>query len=368
MIGGWPPLCRVVAAHSLPTAGPDRSVDSVDAPTWAHLVSCVVHERIPGLLTMAIADGAIPASAEQADEAGRALQASMITAIRLERALGAAASVLDNAGVALRVLKGPAVAHLDYPDASLRSFGDIDLLVPPGQFDRAVLSLSEGGYRRRYPEPRPGFDSRFGKGSCLVGPDGYEIDLHRSFAMGPFGLALRVEDLWRTSSTFRVGGREFAALGPAERFLHACYHAALGSPIPRLSALRDVAQMQLYRPLDLDRVLELTAAWRAEAVVIRAVELTWAVLGLDAPTPLTSRLSAYRPSRRDRRALRVYTEPGPTYAAKSFAAVREVPGPFRKAAFLLSLAFPRRAYLDERRERRGQRWGRGLRQIVRSRR
>ncbi len=368
MIGAWPGLCVAVAAHGLPGTRAERPPEPIGGVAWRNLNSCVVHERIPGLLMLAIADGALVVTPEQADEAGRAHRASMTTAVLLERTLVETASLLERAGVEFRVLKGTAVARLDYEDPALRSFGDVDLLVPSAQFDSAVAALEEAGHRRRYPEPRRGFDAHFGKGSCLVRPDGYEVDLHRTFAMGPFGLALPVDDLWRSSSAFHVGGRVFAALGPEERFMHACFHAVLGSPVPRLSALRDVAQMHLCRPLDGDRVLELAASWRAQAVVARAVDVTCQVLQLDVTTSLTSWAATYRPRRRDRRALRVYTDAGASYAAKSFGAVRAAPGLLGKARMLFGLAFPRRQYIDDRREGRLHRWRRGVRQVLRSRR
>ena len=79
------------------------------------------------------------------------------------------------------------------------------------------------GHRRKFPEPRPGFDRRFGKGSCLVSPGGHEIDLHRTLAMGPYGVRIDLEDLWRRSSSFGLAGRQFLALGPEERLsTHVC--------------------------------------------------------------------------------------------------------------------------------------------------
>ena len=40
-------------------------------------------------------------------------------------------------------------------------------------------------FGRESAEPRPGFDRRFGKGVCLVRPDGVQVDLHRTLAAGP---------------------------------------------------------------------------------------------------------------------------------------------------------------------------------------
>ena len=325
-------------------------------------------ERITGLLVSAILYQALPATTEQAEEAQLAHRASMVTALALEASLVKTALLLEEAGIDYRVLKGTGVAHLDYPFPWLRSFGDIDLLVRSAQYDDAVKTLVATGHRRRFPEPRPGFDRRFGKGSCLVSPAGYEVDLHRTFAMGPYGLLVDLDDLWHRSSTFELAGRVFHALGPEERFLHACFHAALGNDPPRLAPLRDVAQMHLARPLDVDLTRHLSASWKADAVVARAVQLSEEFLALTSDTPLSRWAMEYTPDRHDRQSLAVYSGAGRSYAAKSFAALRALSGVRDKATFLLSLALPSRRYLEQRQQRATGRWRRGLTEVLRSRR
>ena len=367
-MGLWPALGPAVAGHGLERVTLALPEVPVEAPVWAHLMAVASHERITGLLMSAILDGALPTTSEQAEEARLAHRASMVAALALEAALFGAAALLDEAGIDHRVLKGTGVAHLDYPDPALRSFGDVDLLVRSSQFDDAVGALVAVGHRRKFPEPRPGFDRRFGKGSCLVSPGGHEIDLHRTLAMGPYGVRIDVDDLWRRSSTFELAGRPFRALGPEERFVHACFHAALGDKTPRLASLRDVAQMQLARPLDLDLTRRLSSSWRADAVVARAVRMAGDVLGLEMDGPLARWAVGFSPDRRDRRALAVYAGATPTYAAKSFAAVRAIPGIRDKVEFVVTLALPDRRYLEQRNERPIRRWLRGLAQVFRARR
>lgn len=364
----WPRLGSAVAGYGLPGAATIFPTATVSPAEWGHFVTVVKHERITGLLVKAILDRALPVSAEQAEEAEVAHRASMATALNLEAALVATAALFGEVGIDYRVLKGTGVAHLDYPDPALRSFGDIDLLVRSSQFDDAVEALEATGHHRKFPEPRPGFDRRFGKGSCLVGPSGYEIDLHRSLAMGPYGVSIRLDDLWSRSSTFALASQVFHALGPEERFIHACFHAALGDKAPRLASLRDVAQMHLARPLDVDLTHRLVSSWGAEAVVARAIRMARDVFDLETNRPLTRWAVEFEPGRRDRGFLAVYTDTSPTYAAKSFAAVRAIPGLRDKAAFIFTMALPKRSYLEQRDERLLRRWLRGLAQVRQARR
>ena len=363
----WQSLYPAVAAHGLGGGTLVLPDAPVEPAAWTYLLATARHERITGLLVAAIIDGALPATAEQAEEAERAHRASMATALALEATLLRTAALLEEAGVDCRVLKGTAVAHLDYPDPALRSFGDVDLLIRSSQFDEAVKTLVVAGHQRKFPEPRPGFDRRFGKGSCLVNPGGHEIDLHRTLAMGPYGLRVDLDGLWGRSSTFELAGRQLGALGPEDRFLHACFHAVLGDRTPRLAPLRDVAQMHVGRPIDGDRIRSVSSSWGADAVVARAVRLADELLGLPPDGPLSRWALGFSPNRRDRRFLSVYTSVTANYAAMSFAAVRAIPRLRDKAAFVFTLAVPRRRYVAERGERSSQRWRRGLTEIWRSR-
>ena len=55
--------------------------------------------------------------------------------------------------------------------------------------------------------------------------------------MGPFGLRVRLDDLWSSPSRFVVAGHTLMAPPPEVRFLHACFHAVLGDRFPRLTTL-----------------------------------------------------------------------------------------------------------------------------------
>ena len=112
---------------------------------------------------------------------------------------------------------------------------------------RSPTSQKRGsGAFGRTRELRPGFDREFGK-DVLIRINGIELDIHRTFVTGPFGLTIPLEQLFASATPFAVGGRTLHALGGEEMFLQACYNAALGDrpvrwgsrprPAPRLRAL-----------------------------------------------------------------------------------------------------------------------------------
>jgi hypothetical protein len=362
-------LVAAVAAYGLPCpAAPSTRLPEQLLPDarWAEVLGRCRRQRLAGFLLAAVRDGAVPTTSSQAEQAADAHREAMASVVFLERVLLDTVARLERAGVEARVLKGSSAAHLDYPAPELRAFGDVDVLVRPEQFDRAMAALGAAGHRRRFPQPRPGFDRRFGKGASFVTPDGAEIDVHRSFAMGPFGLTMKLADLWARQATFRVGGVELAALGREERFLHACYHAALGDDPPRLLTLRDVAQGLFGGELDVHFVRVLAASWQAEAVLARALQLTTAMFGIDQDAgPLTTWAASYRPDARARRALASYADGGGGYPARSVAALWAVPGARAKGAYLRALVFPAREYVGPRHRGRLARWRHGARAVLR---
>lgn len=339
-------LLAVVAAWALPGAPPWPDPEPMADVGWASLVAaCRVH-RLEGRLVAAAGPGGIPVAPGQREEAEAAHRAAMHLAVQLELELLEVADLLEGAGVEHRVLKGPANAHLDEVDPALRCFGDIDLLVRGDDFDRAAAALVAAGCQRRFVDPRPGFTGRFGKGSAFATPHGLEVDLHRTWVMGPFGLSIDLADLWETSAPFEIAGRRLLALDAENRFLHACFHTALGDREPRWSAMRDVAGIALRPdpPIDLGVVRDRAARWRAEAVLVRGLLETWARLGLELEHPLLPWARDRRPTGRERRALDTYLDPDLGYGARSLAAVGAIPRWSDRVDFVAALVAPREGY------------------------
>jgi hypothetical protein len=319
-----------------------------------------------GHLAHAITQEELAATDQQREEATDSHLAEMSLALLLERTLLEVVELLDTLEIPYRVLKGSATAHLDYSDPALRSFGDIDLLIPSSHFDATTAALTDAGHRRRFPQPRAGFDRRFSKGTSFSDPDDTEIDVHRTFVMGPYGLTIDLDELWSSKSVFVLASQPLLALRAEHRFLNACYHAVLGNSPPRLVPLRDVAQLLIGGELDVDEVRRLAERWRAEAVVAEAVRRSWETLALADANALSFWAQHYEPAPWERRALSVYQRADTGYAARSFASVSAIHGVANKLAYLRALTFPERNYLAGRHKSFPERWRRGLRELRRS--
>ena len=359
------PVAHAVAAYGLPGTTTELPRGPMADDAWAALIGTARAQRMSGHLAHAIARRDLAVTETQLEEAQDSHLREMSLALLLERTLLEVVDLFEHLRIPYRVLKGSAVAHLDYADPSLRSFGDIDLLVPSSQFDSAVDGLSSAGHRRRFPQPRPGFDRRFGKGTSFSDADDTEVDLHRTFVLGPYGLSIHLEELWSSSSTFVLAAHTIHALRPEHRLLNACYHAVLGNTPPRLVPLRDVAELLIAGDVDIDEVRRLAATWRAEAVVALAVRSAWDTFALADATALSFWAYRYEPEPWEERALSVYQRPDAGYAARSLAAVRAIRGTSNKLAFVRALTFPKRDYLKGRHGSFTERWRRGLRDLKR---
>lgn len=330
-----------VAAHGLPGTTRELPAGPLAEPDWAGVLDGAGKHRLTGLLAAAITSGALPATSDQARQARAVHRTAQLRVLTLEHELVAIVDLLAGAGIDTRVLKGSALAHLDYADPVLRAYHDIDILLRPADIDRAVAKLSAAAFTRTLAEPRPGFDRRFDKGMTLRPSANYELDLHRTFVLGPWGRLVSIDDLWDAGQELTVAGRPLRALSRANRFLHACYHAALGDWPLRLGSLRDVAEM--LRTVDEGEVRRIAKDWGVEALVAAAVADTQRLLGIAS----WSWVDSFVPSRREEAWLGLHTRTDKTFSAQAVATLRVLR--WRdKPAYLRALVLPDSTYTSDR--------------------
>jgi len=362
----YPPALLAVAGHGLTGATRPFPESPPDDEAWATLLAAARTHRVLGQLRASVDAGRLPATATQVQQARAAHRMVLLRVLSLEQQLVAVHARLAGAGVESRVLKGSAYAHLDYPEPALRSFVDLDLLFRPDHFDRAVAVLTEAGFTRILAEPRPGFDRRFDKGTTMRAA-GVELDLHRTFVLGPWGLRVDLESLWDAGAEFTVGGRRLTALSAPNRFLHACYHAALGDWPLRLGSLRDVAQLSPPDDTAQTALIDRATRWGVQAVVAAAVADSARLLGVAPTGPLRSWALAHTPTRREEHWLALHTQENKTFAAQAIATLPELPGLRDKAAYLRALMLPDGRYTEGRHHSALSRFRFGVREALRGR-
>jgi Uncharacterised nucleotidyltransferase len=359
-------LLSACAAYGLPTShGLPRGPLPPEA--FSTLLAHAEHHRLVGFLGAAVRDGALAVDSDQHAALEHVLQGWLAHALRVEAHVVALVRELENARVEYRVFKGVALANTVYADPGLRVFADVDVLVPAADFARAAHVLEAAlGASRALPELRPGFDDRFGREAMLRSDSGLELDIHRTFIDGGFGLTVDLDDLFVSPRRFALGVREIATLPQAQQLLSSCYAAALGDWPVRLASQRDVVQLLEADPPNTHDVIELARRWRAEAVVARALSGAWTALAPRSTPPLVDWARGFRPTAFDRLLLASYRGPARGFTSKA-AAVLVMPSIADKVAYLRANALPQRAYLEQRGLSRGSLWRRTLLRLWRRR-
>ena len=347
--------------HAVSAGLQDRRADCLWIPDEVadQVVNEAARHRLTGFVMDAVHRGALDASLPTLAGLEDAHRQATMRVLLLERVLLSIVDVLDEAGIATRVLKGPAIARTLYADPSIRTFLDVDLLVSADDLDAAVSVLTGAGLRRMLPQLRSGFDRRFAKTVTFLHRSGCQVDLHRTLVIGPYGLLVDRRDLFIEAQTFAVSGRRVLALGPTAQFLNLCYHAALGDVPARLAPLRDVGQSLCDPTLEFEAALAMATRWHGRAVVARAVNLASSVLGLP-PSGVVAWARSYRPGRRERRRLACYTSRYRSNSRKYLATAAVIPGLADKAAYLRALLFPAPAFVADRARDPARWWAHGL--------
>ncbi len=155
----------------------------------------------------------------------------------------------ESEGIAVMVLKGPALAESLYPDPALRSYSDLDLMVQKQDVPGALRVLTREGYRLDAHLARLPLHTLLSlKFELFLRQEhGEAVDLQWDIGFADDPFRFDVEILWRSLSPFRIAEREVPSLSPESLMLFLCVHGAkhLWS---RLQWLGDVAWLARAQP------------------------------------------------------------------------------------------------------------------------
>jgi hypothetical protein len=233
----------------------------------------------------------VPAAIRQALEALQRVNALRVTLLAEE--LARILSTLADRGIPAIPLKGPALAESLYEDLTLRTAGDLDVLVPRQLAPRAMESLARIGYHAEITAPfleRLVLHARVECSLAKPGPPlDSHLDLHWGILLLPRWERDAMRDLWAHSAPSTcVGGVPCQALSPEWELLYLCAHAA-SHRWQGLKWLADIHEVCVRRPLDWSR-LEATArrlGW--QDLVGISLSLCASLFGTPVPRGLVSR-------------------------------------------------------------------------------
>lgn len=194
---------------------------------------------------------------------------------------------LGAAGVPALVLKGFALAVLDYRDLGARPMEDLDLLVPPDLVAEAARALEPMGFRTREGEAQP--TGLLANEIETVDALGNVVELHA------YSLVESADDadLWERPVAFRLREVEAFAPAPAEALLLICAHGQRWNAVQPVSWALDAATIVRANgaALDWDRFVERARARQLIPAASRSVRFLDA-LDLEVPSEVLTRLRA----------------------------------------------------------------------------
>lgn len=126
--------------------------------------------------------------------------------------------------------KGTTLAQQAYGDLSLRQYCDLDILVQPKHFDKAVALFCSIGYTplstTSWLQKKGLFFTRK-KDVVLVSSDGQvRVELHWKLSGSHFALPVEINQLWDRLETVNIGGYDLLALPFHDLIVYLCLHGS----------------------------------------------------------------------------------------------------------------------------------------------
>jgi hypothetical protein len=182
--------------------------------------------------------------------------------LRVDSATAEVLRAFEAARVQSLLLKGASIKRWLYESGEPRPYGDCDLLVRPGDLERARRVLSELGFEPTHDEAEMPEWWREHAVAWLRHADAIAVDLHRTLA----GVGVDADALWDTlaahAEPLAVGGYDASALTIPGRALHLALHAAQHGE--EWGLVLDEVELAVTR--------EDAATWKAAAELARALD------------------------------------------------------------------------------------------------
>lgn len=182
------------------------------------LVGDIARRRAPGLLPAVVAEHM---AAHLRNTAARNLAVA--------RDLVAIVRALDAAGIRVLLLKGLALSHATYGNLGLRSAGDIDLVVAPGDAVGAAKIIEGLGYAAELTATGAPFSAArlsIDYECHFERAGGTPVDLHWGLAPWYMGFREDFGELWQRRASMQFAGVSIAVPGRADLLWYLAVHGS----------------------------------------------------------------------------------------------------------------------------------------------
>jgi hypothetical protein len=220
------------------------------------------------------------------DEMRQDFLISVVRSLHMERQLQEIIEALEEEGVRVLVLRGPALAFSLYEDPAMRPSCDLDLLVLPEQVVQARTILESLGYRCLARD--------FFREECFIHHENpgnkFPVDLHWvHWELHPFfkgSEQVDMLDLFQRGWKVETPTLAFETLHPVDYLIHSAIHLVMiHKNEMRLSWIYDTALLaqHLQVPDDWETLQERCVAWRARLPLEHCLKMAQAWAGLELP-------------------------------------------------------------------------------------
>ena len=177
--------------------------------------------------------------------------------------------ILDPSGVPFILLKGASAMLRLYPEPGLRTFVDIDILIPVDKADQFKRAMIDGGYKplsaRNSPE-----DGELQKFDAHLDPlwkeEGLMIEPHLSVLRGKSEYSIALPEIWYDKEEKKADGISVAHLNKEHYTIHTLLHCA--------SDLSDMGLIEIKGLIDL---LYAVKAWKIDWSKVRDISRKWGI-------------------------------------------------------------------------------------------
>jgi hypothetical protein len=248
-----------------------------------HRVMPLVHTSLS-----AVANGAIPPSA--AEELQASFRASARNGLALSGHLLQLVRFFEQEGIPVLPFKGPLLAKALYGDLSLRSFGDLDVLIDQRDIGRAREALINRGYVAGWANSDWEFHFDAPSG-------GHTIDLHHRIAPSHFPSPGSFQELWERRQPVPILNTAVCTLAPEDLLLSLSVELVRDCQErkPRLVQICDVAALLTTSPaLDWEGTLAHASAIGCRRILLLDLLLARTLLGVELPGEVMRAVGADR--------------------------------------------------------------------------
>lgn len=253
---------------------------------WALVGELAEREKLLPVLWSRLRDHTAAVPPQAAERLRRSAAVTEFRMAMTESLLHEVVERLTREGLRVMLLKGAALATTVYRSFATRPMGDLDILLPRGDADRAWECLAAEGWTREL-EGGEDFYRELHHLAGLVDPRGVGVvlEIHRAIlpTSGPFLLDER--DLWRDARAVPLGRSEAWVLSTEHQLLHLCLHFAwphmLYSGMCR--SIRDVATLLAREPIDWAGFCHLAEAARGKSCAFWTLDLAARFAGAAIP-------------------------------------------------------------------------------------